>query len=180
MLLGNSQEVALPSLRPMLETGRAQTRYWPEWLNRPTAPWRLINLALLTGVVAAGLAAYFVVGRQSAATAQVTTGTVQRGSVLSTVSASGNVQPAQTVSLSFSGSGKLSAVYVKPGQHVRKGQALAKLDDASEAAAVRTARASLASAEANLANLERPLTPETRRQNQVAVEQAKTAVTAQQ
>jgi RND family efflux transporter MFP subunit len=144
------------------------------------APWRLINVLLLPAVVAAGLAAYFVAGRQSAAQAQVTTGTVQRGSVLSTVSASGNVQPAQTVSLSFAGSGKLVAVYVKAGQHVRKGQALGKLDDSSEAAAVRTARASLTSAQASLANLEQPLTPEERRQNQVSVRQAKTAVAAQQ
>jgi HlyD family secretion protein len=178
-LSANSQEVSLWSLGPMFEDAYARMRQWPGGLLRPAAPWRVANVVLLVAVAASGVAAYFVLGRQSSAQAQITTGTVQRGSVLSTVSASGNVQPARTVSLSFSGSGKLVAVSAKPGQHVHKGQMLAKLDDSSQAAAVRTARVSLASAEANLASLEQPLTPEARRQNQVAVEQAQSAIANQ-
>ncbi len=163
----------------MLETGRALIRL-PRHLVRPAAPVRLINIVLLAAVVATGLAAYFVAGRESTAQAQATTGTVQRGSVLSTVSASGNVQPARTLSLNFSGSGKLTAVYVKKGQHVRKGQSLAKLDDTSQAADVRTARANLTSAQANLASLQQPLTPATAKQSQVAVAQAKAGIASQQ
>ena len=165
----------------MLETGRAPTRYLPAWLSKPAAPWRLINLTLLAAAVAAGLTGYFVAGRESTAQAQVTTGTVQRGSVLSTVSASGNVQPAQTLALSFASSGgKLVGVYVKAGQRVHKGQQLAKLDDSSQAADVRTARANLASAQANLASLEDPLSPASLKQNQVAIDQAKAGIAGQQ
>ena len=110
----------------------------------------LCQSGVAVALVAVALVAYFITGTKSAARAQVTTGTVQRGSVLSTVSASGNVQPAQTITLNFTGTGTLVAVNVKPGQHVRKGQVLGRLDDTSETAAVRTARAGLASAEANL------------------------------
>jgi RND family efflux transporter MFP subunit len=165
----------------MFEGARATASHWPRGLPRPAAPWKVVNAFLVVAVAASGVTAYFVLGKQRAAQAQVTTGTVQRGSVLSTVSASGNVQPAETLSLSFSGSGgKLVAVYVKAGDHVRKSQPLAKLDDSAEVAAVRTARANLVSAQANLASLEQPLTPATRRQNQVAVDQAKSGVANQQ
>jgi multidrug efflux pump subunit AcrA (membrane-fusion protein) len=94
----------------MLESGRALTRYLPGRLPRPAGSWRVINVLLLAGAAAAAVAGYFVVGRSSPAEGQVSTGTVQRGSVLSTVSASGNVQPAATLSLSFASSGKLVAV----------------------------------------------------------------------
>jgi RND family efflux transporter MFP subunit len=164
----------------MLETGHAPTRHLPAWLARPASPWRLINLTLLGAAVAAGVTGYFVAGHEPTAAAQVTTGTVQRGSVLSTVSASGNVQPAQTLSLNFSGSGTITNVYVKAGQRVRKGQPLAKLDDTSQAADVRTARANLASAQANLKSLQDPLTPATRKQNQVAAAQAQAGIATQQ
>jgi len=140
---------------------------------------RIVNLILLAVVVAAGVTAYFVTGTKTAAQAQVTTGTAQRGSVLSTVSASGNIQPAKTVQLSFSGTGKLVAVNVHPGQHVAQGEVLAKLDDSSEAGAVRTAQANLAAAEANVASLAQPLTPQDQKQNQVAVQQAQAAIASQ-
>lgn len=142
-------------------------------------PWPLVNAVLLAAIATAGVAAYFVVGRRSSPQGQVTTATVQRGSVLSTVSASGNVQPAKTLSLGFSSGGRLVAIYVEPGEHVRKGQALARLDDTDQAAAVRTARANLASARANLQSLLDPLTPATRRQNRVAVEQASAQIAAE-
>ena len=164
----------------MLETGRAPTRYVPAWLSKPAAPWRLINITLLAAAVAAGLTGYFVAGRESTAEAQVTTGTVQRGSVLSTVSASGNVQPAQTLSLSFASSGTLVALYVKEGQRVRRGEPLAKLDDTSQAADVRTARANVASARANLQSLQQPLTPATEQESKVAVQQAQAGIASQQ
>ena len=148
-------------------------------LALPGGPWRLVNAMLLAAMATAGVAAYFLVGSRSSRQGEVTTATVQRGSVLSTVSATGNVQPAKTLSLGFSSSGKLVAIYVKPGEHVRKGQALARLDDTDQAAAVRTARASLASARANLQSLLHPLTPAARRENQVAVEQASAQIAAQ-
>ncbi len=147
---------------------------------RPGTPQTMVNVGLVVVLAAIGVTAYLLTSTKSTAQVQVTTGTVQKGSVLSTVSASGNIQPAKTVSLSFQGTGKLVAVYVKPGQHVAQSQVLAKLVDSSEAAAVRTAQANLASAQANLTSAEQPLTPETAKQNQIAVEQSQTAVASQQ
>jgi len=163
----------------MFENARVTAPHWPRSLPRPTKPRHILNAALLAGVAASAVTAYFVTGGQKAAQAQVTTGTVQRGSVLSTVSASGNVQAAETLSLNFSGSGKLVAVNVKAGQHVRKGQVLAKLDDSSEAGVVRTAQANLASSEASLAALAQPLTPQDRKQSEVAAAQAQAAIANQ-
>jgi RND family efflux transporter MFP subunit len=155
-------------------------RRWRGGISQLSGTWKVVNIALVALAAGAAATAYLTVGRASPAQAQVSTATVARGSVLSTVSASGNVEPAQSLALNFASSGTLVAVFAKKGQHVRKGQPLAKLDDTSEAGAVRTARASLASAEANLASLQQPLTPATSRENQVAVEQAKAGITGQQ
>jgi multidrug efflux pump subunit AcrA (membrane-fusion protein) len=137
----------------------------------PSAP-TVVNGALAAIAAGAGVAAYLTIGQTSSARAQVNTAAVQHGSVLSTVSASGNVSAARSLSLGFQASGTLTAVYVKPGQHVRKGQPLAKIDDSSQAAAVRSARAGLLSAQANLQQLRQPLTPQEQAQDQVSVEQA--------
>ena len=55
------------------------------------------------------------------------TATVKRGTVLSSVSASGNVAVAQSASTNFATSGTITAVYVFAGEHVHAGQALAKM-----------------------------------------------------
>ncbi len=75
----------------MLATARAIARHHPGSPIRSGARWRLVNVLLLAAIVAAGLVAYFVAGTKTTAQTRVTTGTVQRGSVHSTVSASGNV-----------------------------------------------------------------------------------------
>jgi macrolide-specific efflux system membrane fusion protein len=54
--------------------------------------------------------------------------TVSRGSLTSSVSASGAVQSAKSRSLSFTGSGTVDKIYVKVGAKVVKGQKLGRLD----------------------------------------------------
>jgi multidrug efflux pump subunit AcrA (membrane-fusion protein) len=81
----------------------------------------------------------------SAATKRTTT--VGKGVVQSTVSGNGTLEPAQKVELSFGASGEVTAIDVKSGQKVKKGQVLAEVDSSS-------ARASLASAEAQLIEAE--------------------------
>lgn len=51
-----------------------------------------------------------------------------RGTIASTVSATGNIQPEAEVSLSFDNSGRVTQVLVTAGQPVREGQLLAQLD----------------------------------------------------
>ena len=51
-----------------------------------------------------------------------------RGSIASTVSATGNIEPEAEVSLSFDSAGRVTQVLVTEGQAVREGQLLAQLD----------------------------------------------------
>ncbi len=80
------------------------------------------------------------------------TATVTRGNLSRTVSASGTVAAAHTDDLSFSTGGTVTAVNVKAGDTVTKGQVLASIDPGQLQAAVSSAQASLASAQAQLSD----------------------------
>ncbi len=86
----------------------------------------------------------------SSSAATQRTATVSRSVVQSTVSGSGSLEAAKQVELNFGASGEVTAVDVKAGDHVSKGQILARIDSSS-------ARASLAQAEAQLAEAEETL-----------------------
>lgn len=138
---------------------------------------RAFNALLAGGVAAAGVAAYLVVG-QSAASSQTTTRTadVTRGVVLSTVSATGTLQPSTELSIGFPTSGMISSVNVEAGQRVRRGQLLGRLDSLSARQSTQQAEASLASAQAQY---EQTLTGETaaqRAQDAVGGTQARASV----
>jgi multidrug efflux pump subunit AcrA (membrane-fusion protein) len=112
-------------------------------------------LVYALGALSAGaiVAAILVVGPASAGSSTVTrTATAARGLVQSTVSGSGNLAPASQLNLGFKTSGAVTRVYVKQGQQVAKGQLLATLDPQSAEVTLQQARASLQSAEANLAS----------------------------
>jgi multidrug efflux pump subunit AcrA (membrane-fusion protein) len=78
----------------------------------------------------------------------------QRGVVQSTVTGTGNVEPATDVEANFQSSGILQHVYVSEGDHVMAGQLLATLDPTSAQLALDQAQENLASAEDQLANAE--------------------------
>jgi HlyD family secretion protein len=76
-----------------------------------------------------------------------------RTTLTSNVTATGTIQSSQQVSLTFDvgqGGGKIQTFFVKLGDQVTAGQPLAKLDDTDLLQAVRSADASLASAQARL------------------------------
>src|SRR5262245_37399908 len=108
----------------------------------------LLNAVLAAGLAGAGVAAYLLVTHTSTPAAAVRTATVQRGVVLSTVSATGALQSARQISAGFTTGGTLKAVAVKPGQHVRRGQILGRIDPTTAQQGVSQAEASLASAQA--------------------------------
>jgi len=110
---------------------------------------------IVNGILAAGLAgaialAVLAIGDPATATASDTrTATATTGVVTGTVSASGNVTATDSVGVNFQGSGgTVTAIYVKVGQSVHKGHALAKVDDTSARQGLESAEASLASAQA--------------------------------
>ena len=87
----------------------------------------VVNASLVALVAAGGAFAATRVGGSSTVRATVRTATVQRGVVLSTVSASGNLQTPQSLAVNFASTGKLVRIYVKTGQQVKRGQPLAQL-----------------------------------------------------
>jgi multidrug efflux pump subunit AcrA (membrane-fusion protein) len=115
-------------------------------LKRNWHNWALGTLCLAVAVFA--IASVGSAASGSAATQQ--TATVSRGVVQSTVSGSGNLEAAKQVELDFGASGEVTAIEVKAGQHVSKGQVLARIDSSS-------AEASLAAAEAQLSEAEESL-----------------------
>ena len=108
-------------------------------------------LELLLAIVAIALVAIAITslgsGSSSSSAATKRTAKVGKGVVQSTVSGNGTLEPAQKVELGFGASGEVTAIEVKAGEKVTKGQVLAQVDSSS-------ARASLASAEAQLLEAE--------------------------
>jgi HlyD family secretion protein len=74
----------------------------------------------------------------------VQTGKAQRQDLSSIVSASGEIKPKTYVNIGANAFGKITHLYVKEGDRVRKGQLLAQLENVQSAADVAATKASLA------------------------------------
>ncbi len=77
----------------------------------------------------------------------VQTGKVQRQDLSSVVSASGEIKPKTYVNIGANAFGKITHLFVKEGDHVRKGQLLAQLENVQSSADVTANQASLQAAE---------------------------------
>jgi multidrug efflux pump subunit AcrA (membrane-fusion protein) len=114
-----------------------------------------INVALGAVAVAGVVAAVVVTGPEEASsTTSERVVTVAKGVVQSTVSGSGNLSPANTMNLSFGASGRVTKVYVKPGEHVTSGELLARIDPTAAEVDLAEAKASLQSAQDTLDDVE--------------------------
>ncbi|HEV3093488.1 MAG TPA: biotin/lipoyl-binding protein [Solirubrobacteraceae bacterium] len=121
--------------------------------ERTGAPW--LNYALGLLCVGAILAAVLVVGPASSSTAATRrTAKAAEGIVQSTVSGSGNLEPASQLNLGFKTAGTVEHVYVKQGDYVTEGRLLATLDPVPAEVTLEQARATLQTAEAALAREE--------------------------
>lgn len=105
-------------------------------------------------------------------------GQVMRGSIASTVSATGNIEPEAQVSLSFRTVGRVDKVLVAIGQAVEAGQLLAELETTDLTLALAQSRTSLEISQAQLAKLETPPDPNDIAALQAAVEVAQAGVGA--
>jgi len=143
-----------------------------------------VNLAVGAAIVVV-IAVIFAALRPSDAPVEQRTVTVARGDITATVTASGTVERAGIVELSFASAGTITEVNVEPGQSVSVGDVLAAVDDTAAlqqlaaaestlAQAVQSAAstdASVASASAALVDARR-VAKETNRRNRLAVDQA--------
>ncbi len=92
----------------------------------------ILNTALILVLAALGVTSYLVVTHNNTRpAAPIATVAVARGAVTSSVASSGTVESAQTATPQFTASGTVTAVLVTVGQHVAKGQALARIDPSS-------------------------------------------------
>jgi len=132
----------------------------------------LLNGLLGAAVVAVAVTAYVSVGTSSSSNAAVATAQVARGTVVSSVSATGNVSANRDIGLSFGGAGTVTDVLVKPGDKVAAGRALAHIDGTDAKQALTLAKTQLASAQAKLADDLQGLTPVERAQLDISEQQA--------
>lgn len=92
--------------------------------------------------------------RSSRPVATVLTAQVMRGSIASTSSTNGQVQPTQDFQAHASAPGSVAKLYVTLGQEVRQGQQLVQMDASDAQERVATARATLAGNEQGLKNMQ--------------------------
>jgi len=81
----------------------------------------------------------------------VQTGRATRQDLTSLVTASGEIKPRKYINIGANATGELTAIPVKEGDHVRKGELLAKIENTQPEADVNAGRASLSSGEADAA-----------------------------
>jgi HlyD family secretion protein len=101
-------------------------------------------------VLGLGAATVYAVANRGDEVISVRTELVGRQDLLSTVTATGQVQPRSRVALSADITGRIMELAVKEGQMVTKGQFLLRIDAAQYEAAVKRAEAALASTTAQV------------------------------
>ncbi|MGA7236751.1 MAG: efflux RND transporter periplasmic adaptor subunit [Bryobacteraceae bacterium] len=111
--------------------------------------WKIIiSLAVLV-VLAIGLYASTVYSKKGLVSVQ--TGQVVRQDLTSIVTASGEIKPKNYINIGANAQGDITALMVKEGDRVRKGELLAKIEDVQPEADVQAQRAAVSSAEAQSA-----------------------------
>ena len=114
---------------------------------------RILSINLVIVVAIAGVAYWgYSSLHPKAAIAALSTVTVAREDVSSTVSSSGTVISPSDIALAPTTSGTLAKLNVKVGQSVKAGELLAQMDTSSLKSAVAQAQSSLIQAQANLTN----------------------------
>jgi HlyD family secretion protein len=111
--------------------------------------WKILIAVLV--LVAGAIAVFAGVGYSRRGIITVQTGHVVRQDLTSLVTASGEIKPRKYINISAAEIGELTEIPVKEGDHVRKGQLVARLENVQPEADVNAQRAALASAEADAA-----------------------------
>jgi multidrug efflux pump subunit AcrA (membrane-fusion protein) len=96
-------------------------------MNKPRR-FRILSAFAIASIVV-GVALWWHYSLQSADSSDVVTAvTIKRDDLLSTVTATGTLQPSRTVEIKYDTQTIVAQLYVKEGDHVRSGQALATMD----------------------------------------------------
>src|SRR6266849_7388494 len=104
--------------------------------------WKKIAICAGVAIVLLAIVGFSVYqSRKNVVTVQ--TGKAQRQDLASVVSASGEIKPKTYVNIGANAFGKITKLYVKEGDRVKKGQLLAQLENVQSAADVSATQASL-------------------------------------
>ena len=113
---------------------------------------KILIIAGVILVVALVVIVTVVKSKQGDVTVQ--TGKVVRGNIAAVVTASGEIKPKTYVNVGANAMGRIIALPVKEGDHVKKGQLVAQLEDIQPAADVNASRAALDAAQSDAAAAE--------------------------
>ncbi len=114
--------------------------------------WKILIAVLVLAIIGGGIAGGIKYKQRGIVTVQ--TGKVTRQDIASIVTASGEVKPRTYINIGAEYQGQLTTILVKEGDHVRKGQQLAQIDQAQSAADVQAQTAAVSSAQADAAATE--------------------------
>ena len=142
---------------------------------RSPLPWLFSLIAL--GIISVGAIAVVVTrSRSPAYDLAALTVPVETTALTVRITASGTVEPLQTVNLSPKASGILEQLYVEQGDQVTEGQLIAQMESRDIEAQRRQREAAVAEAEAQLADVRRGTDPEELAQAEAAVQSAEAQV----
>ena len=111
--------------------------------------WKIVVGTLLAVVAVGGTVASVRWSRSAQVTVQ--TATAAKGDLTSIVTASGEIKPKTYTNLGANAQGRVMELMVKEGDHVRKGQVVARIESIQANADVAAQKATVASAEADSA-----------------------------
>jgi HlyD family secretion protein len=109
-----------------------------------------ILLIILAVVVVAGLVAFFIY-RQQAGYTKVLTAKAVRQELATVVSGTGQIKPKTYANLGANAQGRVTHLYVKEGDLVKKGQIVATIQNVQQAAGVDSQQAAIAAAKTDIA-----------------------------
>jgi HlyD family secretion protein len=109
-----------------------------------------IIVAVVIILAVAAIVAFTVIRAQSGYT-KVITGKAVRKDLVATVSGTGQIKPKTYVNLGATAFGRITHLYVKEGDKVRKGEEVASIENVQQGANVEGQKASIAAAETDIA-----------------------------
>ncbi len=111
---------------------------------------QIVIIAVIV-IVAAGIVTFSVMRAQSGYV-KVVTGKVQRGTIVATVSGTGEIKPKTYVNVGATAFGRIINLDVHEGDHVKKGQVLATVENVQAKAGVDAQQATISSAKTDVSS----------------------------
>lgn len=102
-------------------------------------------------IIAIALVAVFIVKQQSGYT-KVLTATVHKQDLATVVSGTGQIKPKTYVNLGATAMGRITHLYVKEGDHVKRGQLVATVENVAQEAQVAGQQAAISAAQTDIAS----------------------------